>query len=70
MGTIVVKSKRMPVWLGRILILGGAGYILSTIIKYSGCTYPWIDTLVIPATIGEFWMIGYLLIFGIRKPIE
>ena len=28
MGYIIVNSKRMPVWLGRILIIGGIGYLL------------------------------------------
>jgi hypothetical protein len=26
-----------------------------------------VDALVIPANVGEFWMIGYLLIYGIRE---
>jgi len=66
MGYIIVSSQRMPVWLGRTLILGGAGYIASAFLSYAGFSIPWIDMLTIPATIGEFWMIGYLLIFGIR----
>ncbi len=70
LGFIITSSKRMPVWLGRILIIGGIGYLLSTIIKYTGIESSLPDFLVIPATIGEFWMIGYLLIFGIRPPNE
>lgn len=66
MGYIVVHSQRMPVWLGRILIIGGAGYIANTFLNYAGLSFPWSDLLTIPATVGEFWMIGYLLIFGIR----
>lgn len=66
MGYIVVSSQRMPVWLGRTLILGGVGYITSTFLSYAGFKYSWIDLLTIPASIGEFWMIGYLLVFGIR----
>lgn len=66
MGYIVVSSERMPVWLGRILIIGGAGYLLNTFIVYMGFENPWIGLLVVPATVGEFWMIGYLFIFGIR----
>lgn len=66
MGCFVVKSKRMPLWLGRILIIGGTCYVLTVFIKYAGVNDPLIELLVIPATIGEFWMIGYLLIFGIR----
>ena len=66
MGYIVVISQRMPLWLGRVLMLGGAGYILSTFISYMGITETWVGLLTIPATIGEFWMIAYLLIYGIR----
>jgi hypothetical protein len=66
MGYIVVSTQRMPVWLGRVLILGGAGYLMSAFISYMGVHEAWVEMLVIPATIGEFWMIAYLLIFGIR----
>lgn len=66
MGYIVVSTKRMPIWLGRILIIGGVGYILSAFLKYVGIDATIADSLAIPATIGEFWMIGYLLSYGIR----
>jgi hypothetical protein len=66
MGHIIVTSKRMPLWLGRTLILGGIGYILSTLISYMGFQHSLLNVLTIPATVGEFWMIGYLLIYGIR----
>ena len=67
MGYIVIKSKSMPVWLGRIIILGGIGYLISTFIRYTGIDFSFNKYLMLPATIGEFWMIGYLLIFGIRS---
>ena len=66
LGYIVTSSKRMPVWLGRTLIIGGIGYLLSVVGSYTGIENPIFDYLTIPATVGEFWMIGYLLIFGIR----
>jgi len=70
MGYIVIKSKRMPVWLGRVIILGGIGYLISTFIRYAGIDFGFNEFLTLPATIGEFWMIGYLLIFGIRPGKE
>lgn len=70
MGYIVIKSKRMPVWLGRVIVLGGIGYLISTLISYSGIEFSFNRFLTLPATIGEFWMIGYLLIFGIRPANE
>jgi len=66
MGYVVITSKRMPIWLGRILIIGGIGYILSTFFNCIGFSHSLLDFLTIPATIGEFWMIGYLLLYGIR----
>lgn len=67
MGYIVTRSRCMPVWLGRTLIIGGLGYLANTGVRYAGISEPWVEALTIPATIGEFWMIGYLLIFGIRE---
>lgn len=66
MGYIIITSKCMPLWLGRMLIIGGIGYILGTFIKCIGFSHPMLAYITIPATIGEFWMIGYLLVFGIR----
>jgi hypothetical protein len=70
MGYIIVRSGRMPIWLGRILIIGGTGYLLQTFIKSAGNPSAYIDILTVPATVGEFWMIGYLLIYGIRPAIS
>ena len=70
MGYIVVSSTCMPVWLGRMLILGGIGYLLTTFLGYTGLKNSMMDLLTLPATVGEFWMIGYLLLYGIRTPGE
>ncbi len=70
MGYIIISSGRMPIWLGRILIIGGIGYLLQTFINCIGVQGPYTDILAIPATVGEFWMIGYLLIYGIRPAIN
>ena len=70
LGYIITSSRRMPVWLGRTMIAGGIGYLLSTTINYGGWESPVTEFLTLPATIGEFWMIGYLLIFGIRTEKE
>lgn len=70
LGYIVTSSKRMPVWLGRILIIGGIGYLISAVVNYLGIESHLSGYLTVPATVGEFWMIGYLLIFGIRPVNE
>ncbi|MDH5474748.1 MAG: DUF4386 domain-containing protein [Cyclobacteriaceae bacterium] len=70
LGYIITSTKRMPIWLGRTLIAGGIGYLIQTTINYSGIESPLLIYLTVPATVGEFWMIGYLLIFGIRPVSE
>ncbi|WP_199287179.1 DUF4386 domain-containing protein [Robertkochia marina] len=67
MGYLAIKSKRMPVWLGRVILLGGLGYLVSTVVRYSGIDFSYNRFLILPATIGEFWMIGYLLFVGVRN---
>lgn len=59
MGTAVLRSGLLPRALGWVLIAGGAGYVLHAFLP--------LDPLTVPASIGEFWMIGYLLIFGVRR---
>ncbi len=66
MGYIVIRHKTMPVWLGYTLLLGGLGYLLQTLLKSAGYQNSYLGLLVMPATIGELWMIVYLLIWGIR----
>lgn len=70
MGYVALTSGLMPTWLGRILILGGAGYVASALVGQGVVGAPtWlIEGLTIPATVGEFWMIGYLLLGRFRTP--
>ena len=66
MGYIVMTSKCMPYWLGCVLVGGGIGYLLTTFLGYAGLKNSMLDFLTLPATVGEFWMVGYLLVYGIR----
>jgi hypothetical protein len=68
MGWCALRSGWMPRALGWVLIVGGVGYILSTVVGYLAPDLtPLADALVVPATIGEFWMVGYLLLRGMRR---
>jgi hypothetical protein len=68
MGRCVLRSGWMPHTLGWILIGGGIGYLLSAFIKYLAPDAPLVaDALAYPATVGEFWMISYLLVRGVRR---
>jgi hypothetical protein len=68
MGWCVLRSGWMPRVLGWILVAGGIGYVLSAFARYLVPDAPAIaDALAYPATVGELWMIGYLLVRGVRR---
>jgi hypothetical protein len=71
MGWAVLTSRRTPKALGWILIISGVGYIASAFVAYGVSDAPsWlVDGLTAPATIGEFWIIGYLLVKGLNYPL-
>lgn len=65
MGHAALTTGWMPRALGWLLMLGGVGYVLSTFAAYLAPAAV-ADVLVVPASAGELWMIGYLLIRGVR----
>jgi len=68
MGYVAATSGRMSRPLGWVLMAGGIGYVLSTFADVGLKDSPGalVDALTIPATVGEFWMIGFLLFVGLR----
>jgi hypothetical protein len=67
MGWLVVRSRWLPRSLGQLLMLGGAGYVLSTFVSYVFTNADLVvGLLVVPATIAELWIVGYLVFFGVR----
>ena len=71
MGWLVLLSGWMPRPLGWILIVGGIGYVTGPFLAYVTDIPVAADLVVVPATIGEFWMIGYLLVRGatVARPV-
>lgn len=69
MGYLASSSGRMPKGLGYTLMSGVGGYIASAVLSNGVAGAPgWlVEGLTMPASVGEFWMIGYLLIVGIRR---
>ena len=68
MGRCVLRSGWMPRALGWLLVVGGAGYVAGTFVRFLAPEAPAVaDALSYLATAGEFWMIGYLLIRGVRR---
>ena len=67
MGRLVLRSGWMPRALGWTLVVGGIGYLLSAFSAQLAPSWATLgDALTIPATVGEVWMVGYLLVFGVR----
>ena len=68
MGLCVLRSGWMPRPLGWLLIGGGVGYLLGAFIVYLAPEARVVAELIaVPAHIAEFWMVGYLLVRGIRR---
>ncbi|GAA3342937.1 DUF4386 domain-containing protein [Amorphoplanes nipponensis] len=69
MGWCVLRSPGMPRLLGRVLVAGGVGYLLSPFLEYLVPQAAALaDVLTLPATVGEVWMVGYLLVRGLPAP--
>jgi hypothetical protein len=68
MGYVVYTARLMPRALGAILVAGGATYVMSAFVMYLWPDAPTgvSGVLTTLPTIGEVWMIGYLLTFGVR----
>ena len=68
MGWLAVHSGWLPRVLGQLLMLGGMGYVLSTFVSYVFANADLAaGLLTVPATIGELWIVGYLIVFGVRE---
>ena len=66
MGWCVLRTGWMPRALGWILVVGGIGYVLSPFIRYLADLPSVAEALALPASVGELWMVGYLLVRGVR----
>ena len=69
MGWAVLRSGFAPRGLGWLLIAGSVGYVASAVVGFTLTDAPsaLVGGLSLPATVGEFWMIAYLLIWGVRR---
>lgn len=68
MGLAVLRSGWAPRTLGLLLVVGGGAYLVGTFVGYLA---PRAELLVavlpLLATVGELWMIGWLLMTGLRS---
>lgn len=68
MGVLVLRSGWMPRLMGYLLIAGGVGYVLHAFIVYLAPDAESISAVLVWPSISEFWMAGYLLVKGVRRP--
>ena len=69
MGWLARASGWMPSLLGWILMISGFGYIANALLIYllpnPGQA---VELLVMPASVGELWIVAYLCLRGVRRP--
>lgn len=68
LGYLAYKSGMFPKVLGAVLIVGGASYLIDMLALFlvpdlGGSIHGF---MAIPPTIAEVWMLGYLLVKGVR----
>jgi hypothetical protein len=70
LGYLAYRSGMFPRVLGVVLMVACFGYLIDTLTVFLvpglGATFSSIVTA--PAGVAEFWMVGYLLIVGVRTP--
>src|SRR2546428_10673766 len=70
LGYLAYKSGMFPRALGVVLIVAGASYLVDMLAAFlipdfGAAIHPF---LAAPPAIAEIWMLGYLLVFGVRTP--
>jgi hypothetical protein len=68
LGYLTYKSKWFPKALSVILVLGGVCYLVDLLAAFliSDFSKQSSSIITIPSAIAEIWMVGYLLIIGVR----
>jgi hypothetical protein len=70
LGYLAYKSAMFPKALGVLLIVGGAGLLVEMLALFLLPDFGEKISafVVIPSAVAEFWMIGYLLVIGVKAP--
>lgn len=67
MGWLVIRSSWLPAHLGWLLIGGGILYAIRAFTTYLLPNADLVNQfLTMPATLGQIWIMGYLIILGVR----
>jgi hypothetical protein len=71
LGLLAYRSGMFPRPLGVLLMLGTVCYLLDVLVQFLApeLANTMSAYVLVPATIGEIWMLGYLLIKGAKTPL-
>ena len=72
LGYLAFKSQMFPRALGALLVLGGISYVVDMLALFLVPEFGEAISafVVIPPAVAELWMVGYLLVKGVRVPRE
>jgi hypothetical protein len=71
LGHLVVRSRAFPRLLGFALVGAGVAWIVDTLVGFAMPDLPtFAHTLLTLPTMAEFAMVGYLLVRGVRPPLD
>ncbi len=72
LGYLAYKSGMFPKALGIMLVIGGILYLVDMLLKFLVPDFAATVTsfLIIPFTVAEVWMLGYLLVRGVKAPVQ
>jgi hypothetical protein len=70
LGYLAYKSGMFPKALGVLLVVGAAGYLVDMLALFlvPGFGEKISAFVVIPSAVAELWMLGYLVVKGVRTP--
>ena len=69
LGFLALRSGLFPRMLSILLVVAGGSWILGTLLAFLAPDLPPVaHTIVTAPTAAEFWMVGYLLVRGVRAP--
>ena len=71
LGLLVYRSGMFPRPLGVLLMVGTICFLLDVLLQFLAPDFAAASSalILVPATIGEVWMLAYLLIRGVKTPL-
>jgi len=71
LGLLAYRSAMFPRTLGVLLMVGTICYLVDVLLQFLAPDFATASSalILVPAIIGEIWMLAYLLIKGVKTPL-